>query len=268
MVGSCQYDRENSSFHIGYLGMIPGRASWVKHREVLWEPHFCLLQTPLVKKVRLGLRAKLQSFFRPVFAHWTSAVGGFECLPDPVISRFTPPGIPSCCRTELFSECGVRCHRETGSGHWQISLTDFWASVLFFPLFARKGEFRAADPDPDGEMKVKLEEIDGEGGGAMTWGQHGTTEDHQTKGEYIIIHPSGKKDDDVFLRPVPDLHAASVVYVQWPSPLQKDMPKTRKRQRFSKTNFSVGMLFSHSIALANKFPKVEDMIYSWTNWLS
>ena len=33
------------------------------------------------------------------------------------------------------------------------------------PGMWRPGEFRAADPDPDGEMKVKLEEIDGEGGG-------------------------------------------------------------------------------------------------------
>jgi hypothetical protein len=50
-------------FHIGQLGMIR-RSSWVKPSRGsynLWEPQFCLLQTPLLKTLH-GLRAKLYSF--------------------------------------------------------------------------------------------------------------------------------------------------------------------------------------------------------------
>ena len=63
-----------------------------------------------------------------------------------------------------------------GNGKWP--LTDSWEAPPFLSIAA--GEFRAADPDPDGEMKVKLEEIDGEGGkwcrdlGRVTWDHMGS----------------------------------------------------------------------------------------------
>ena len=53
---------------------------------------------------------------------------------------------------------GKRPDGPRGRGHSQIS-------GARGPGMWRPGEFRAVDPDPDGEMKVKLEEIDGEGGG-------------------------------------------------------------------------------------------------------
>ena len=124
-----------------------------------------------------------------------------------------------------------------GNGTWP--LTDSWEAPPFLSIAA--GEFRAADPDPDGEMKVKLEEIDGEGGkwcrdlGRVTgdhMGSHGITKQKESAPWFI----AAARKMMFFRFRVPDLHAASVVYVPWPSPLRKDMTKTRKQQRFSKTN--------------------------------
>ena len=114
-----------------------------------------------------------------------------------------------------------------GSGHWQIPGKRRIASPS-----VPAGEFRAADPDPDGEMKVKLEEIDGEGG---KWcrdlgipgdhmGSHGITKQKESAPWFI----AAARKMMFFRFRVPDLHAASVVYVPWPSPLRKDMTKTYK----------------------------------------
>ena len=111
-----------------------------------------------------------------------------------------------------------------GSGHWQIPGKRRIAS----PSVACRGipscwpGPRWRDESEAGRNRWRRWEVVPWPGD--TWGSHGITKQKESAPWFI----AAARKMMFFRFRVPDLHAASVVYVPWPSPLRKDMTKTYK----------------------------------------